>query len=171
MNHENGQWAQKSKKCLHICPWGLVTASPIFRYRAARVAKNYTVLLALKAILWDFPPRKGYEEKEKANQVFKWTSGIWRPVVQKLEKQTEKTKRKKMRKERWTNFLLSERNGQTKDELCPTSLKSHPTTKQPQSLLLQTKLHNSASYLCNNACLKIHFPNSRVIISVYFFLV
>ena len=29
----------------------IVTASPIFRYRAARVAKNYTVLLALKAIL------------------------------------------------------------------------------------------------------------------------
>ena len=36
---------------IYVCPWGLVTASPIFRYRAARVAKNYTVLLALKAIL------------------------------------------------------------------------------------------------------------------------
>ena len=51
--------------CLHICPRGLVTVCPIFRNKADRVAKDYSVLLSFKAIFRDFPPKKSYEEKEE----------------------------------------------------------------------------------------------------------
>ena len=65
--------------CLHKCPRGLVTVCPIFRYRAARVAKKNSVLLAFKAILWDFPPKKSYEEKEEniqSKQIKFWNEQV-----------------------------------------------------------------------------------------------